>query len=253
MDQISPELGDGFRSEETANALLRIYTEYLNGDDQKLDRLKEIAGLTFIKEIPLEQLPLIVKEGLGLEEKPASEASLIILQEALFPVKKFFPGIEDAIVKLGGELPALDPQGQLLQKFTNREEAIEDMLDKERQAEEEKLKDTVIYGKIEELIAQHPELGDYVIGTQAGIALKDMPDMKPMVKYWIKDYKDKVGAFRHSNLERVQYVCHDKNTRSMNDEERRQLNLIVKSVDGEIELPYSTKMKKIDFSLIEEE
>jgi hypothetical protein len=39
----------------------------------------------------------------------------------------------------------------------------------------------------------------------------------------------------------------------MNDEERRQLNLIVKSVDGEVDLPYSPKMKKIDFSLIQDE
>ena len=108
-------------------------------------------------------------------------------------------------------------------------------------------------GVIEELIAQYPQLGDCVIGAQSAISIKDMPDMKPMIKYWIKDYKDKVAIYNHTNLDRVQYICHDKNTRNMNDEERRQLNLIVKSVDGEIELPYSTRMKKIDFSLIEEE
>ncbi len=252
MDQISPEVGDSFRSVETADAMLKIYEEYLGEDDGKLDRLKEIVGLTYVKDITSEQLPLIVKEGLGLDEKQSKEAALIIIREMLYPVKKFFPGIEDAIKKLGGEAPAT-VQGKVLQKFTNREDAIEDMLDQQREAEEEKMKDAVIYGKIEDLVARYPELGNYVIGTQAGIALKDMPDMKPMIKYWIKDYKEKIGGYRHSNLDRVQYVCHDKNTRSMNDEERRQLNLVVKSVDGEIELPYSTKMKKIDFSLIEDE
>jgi hypothetical protein len=118
----------------------------------------------------------------------------------------------------------------------------------------EKTKDKIVYGKIEDLIRQHPELGDEVIGAQNSIDLKGMSGMKPMIKYWIQDYKDKVGIYNdHSNLDRVQYVCHDKNTRSMNDEERRQLNLIVKSFDGDIDLPYSPKLKKIDFSLIQDE
>jgi hypothetical protein len=253
MDQISPELGDNFRSEETSNAILRIYEEYLEEDDKKLDRLKEIVGLSYTKDITFEQLPLIVKEGLGLDEKQSREVALIILREMIYPVKMFFSGIDDAIIKLGGEVPAIKAQEQLLQKFTNREEAIEDMLDKQRKEEEAKMEDAIIYGKIEDLIAKYPELGDCIIGAQEKISLKDMPDMKPMIKYWIKDYKDKVGIYKHSNLDRVQYVCHDKNTRNMNDEERRQLNLIVKSVDGDIELPYSVKMKKIDFSLVEDE
>jgi hypothetical protein len=59
-----------------------------------------------------------------------------------------------------------------------------------------------------------------------------------------------MGYYRHSNLERVQYVYHDKNTREMNEEERKQLNLILKSVDEGTSLPYSTRMGKIDFGRV---
>jgi hypothetical protein len=103
-------------------------------------------------------------------------------------------------------------------------------------------------------LQKYPELGEMIIGTQNAILVKgmDLP-MKPMVKYWVQDYMEKTGSYRHDNLDRLQYVCHDKNTRSMNDEERRQLNLIFKSVDKEITLPYSLRRKKIDFSLVPEE
>lgn len=253
MAQLPEEVENISRSEQASTAILLVYREYLDRDKERLEKFKDIVELTFLKDIKVEQLPLILKEALGLNEKQSTEVALLILYEMLFPIKDFFPGVEDEIIKLGGEIPKEIVKENTTQQFANREEAIEDMLDKEKEAEAEKTKDMIIYAKIEDLIKQHPEIGDTIIGVQDSIVLKDMPDMKPMIKYWIRDYKDKVGIYNHSNLDRVQYVCHDKNTRSMNDEERRQLNLIVKSVDGDIELPYSPKTKKIDFSLIEDE
>jgi len=122
------------------------------------------------------------------------------------------------------------------------------------EAERERMADTIVNDNIGNLMVNFPESGEMVIGSQNSISVKGMIlDMKPMIKYWIQDYKEKMGYYNHSNLERVQYVCHDKNTRNMNEEERRQLNLILKSADEEIQLPYSTKRKKIDFSLVGEE
>ena len=101
---------------------------------------------------------------------------------------------------------------------------------------------------------KYPIVGEQQIGSQESIELKSMPaPMKPIIKFWLKDYKEKMGHYQHSNLERVQYAYHDKNTKNMNEEERRQLNLIFKSVDEGISLPYSTRLKKIDFSKTNEE
>ena len=123
------------------------------------------------------------------------------------------------------------------------------MTELEEEKERERMADTIIQKSVEELVKEFPVVGEQQIGSQNAIKLKSMPvPMKPLVKFWLKDYKEKMGYYQHSNLERVQYVYHDKNTKNMNEEERRQLNLILKSVDEGISLPYSTRMKKIDFS-----
>lgn len=254
LNKLPDNLRDSSLSDKSSAAISLIRERYLSDDRDKLDKFKDIVGLTYLKDAKIEQLPLILKEALGFDEKTAAEVALVVLCEMFYPVKDFYPGVEEEIVKLGGEIPKGVVPEKITQQYTNREEAIEEMIDKQHEEEEEKKKDEIVYAKIADLIAQHPELGDAIIGMQSSIAVKNMPDMKPMIKYWIQDYQNKVGVYHdHSNLDRVQYVCHDKNTRNMNDEERRQLNLVLKSVDGEIDLPYSAKMKKIDFSLIEEE
>ncbi|MDD3006455.1 MAG: hypothetical protein PHX30_02615 [Candidatus Pacebacteria bacterium] len=254
LNQLPDNIRDNSLSDQSSDAILLVWKQYLNDDKEKLEKFKDVVGLTFLKDAKVEQLSLILKEAFQFDEKTAAEVALVILCKMLYPVKDFYPGVEDEILKLGGEIPKEIKVEKVAQQFANREEAIEDMLDKERAEIVEKTKDKIVYGKIEDLIRQHPELGDEVIGAQNSIDLKGMSGMKPMIKYWIQDYKDKVGIYNdHSNLDRVQYVCHDKNTRSMNDEERRQLNLIVKSFDGDIDLPYSPKLKKIDFSLIQDE
>lgn len=261
LDQLPDDIRDCSLGDPAEDAIYAIWQEHIGDNDAKLDMLKDIIGLVYLKEIRIEDLAKRLREILGFDEAAANASAALILANMFYPVKTYYPGVEEEIIKLGGQLPQAEPEPEeamikkdgALQQFTNREEEISDMLDKERQAEEEKKKDMVVYGKIEDLIARYPELGDLVIGMQDSISIKDMPDMKPMLKYWIQDYKDKVGIYRHTNMDRVQYICHDRNTRSMNEEERRQLNLVVKSVDGEIELPYSTKTKKIDFTLIQDE
>ncbi|MFA7169320.1 MAG: hypothetical protein WC178_00520 [Candidatus Paceibacterota bacterium] len=245
-------------TEHTFDANGKIIDNYLRGGDEvyeeeRIKMMKDILGLLMLKEIKLEDLASEIEKRLQLGEKDAKEVALIMLSEIFYPIKDFFPGIEDEILRLGGELPKTMPK-TISEQFLKREEEIEEMGRREEAAEEERMADTTIYGSIESLMTQFPEAGELVIGTQKSIAIKNMSvEMKPMVKYWLRDYKEKMGYYQHSNLERVQYVCHDKNTRNMNEEERRQLNLILKSFDGEIELPYSTKRKRIDFSLMKEE
>lgn len=253
LNMLPMNVRDCSLSDRSIDAVILIWKQYLEHDGDKLEKFKTIVAMTFLKDVKIEQLQPVLKEGFGFDEKAATEVALQVLCEMLYPAKDFFPGVEDQIIKLGGEIPKELMEEKTTQQFANREEAIEDMLDKEHAEAEAQTKDAIDSGKIEDLLVRYPGLGDEVIGVQNSIDLKGMPGMKPMIKYWIQDYKDKVGIYNHTNLDRVQYICHDKNTRSMNDEERRQLNLVVKSVDGEIELPYSPKIKKIDFSLIPDE
>lgn len=254
LDQLPEKIRDHTLGDQASDAILKVWKDYLAKDISKLGKFKDVIGLALLKDIKVEQLSVVLREMFEFDDSTAAAVTVLILREMFHPVKEYFPGTDEEIVRLGGEVPVEVAREKATQQFTSREEEIEDMLDQQAKEEEAKSQQEIVYGKIEDLIRQFPDIGTMVIGTQNAISLKGMPDMKPMIKYWIQDYKDKVSVYAdHSNMDRVQYVCHDKNTRSMNDEERRQLNLIAKSVDGDIELPYSQKLKKIDFSLIQDE
>jgi hypothetical protein len=239
---------DNIYEDSSLEAITKIRKEYLKSDLDKNETLKDIIALTILKDIKIEELFSSIKKELNLDDKIANEITLIILTEILYPVKDYFPGIKDEILKLGGEVPKVKPKkmsGQMLK----RDEEMEEMKKQEEKKEAERLADTIIEKPIEELIKEFPEVGDQQIGNQKAIIIKDMPiPMKPLVKYWMQDYREKMGYYEHSNMDRVKYVYHDKNTRTMNEEERRQLNLVLKSLDEGVALAYSTRMKKIDFS-----
>lgn len=243
---------DSICEDYTTKAIVGINEDYFKNDEEKLEVLKNIIGLTILKDIKIEQLDEVIREGLELDDKKSIEISLIVLCEILYPINSYFPGIEDEILKLGGKIPKEKPK-QLTEQLLKREEEMEKMKELEEEKERKRMADTIVSKSIEDLVSKFKAVGEQQIGNQESIKLKSMAvPMRPLIKYWLKDYREKMGYYRHSNIERVQYVYHDKNTKNMNEEERRQLNLILKSVDEGISLPYSTKTKKIDFSKIEE-
>jgi hypothetical protein len=241
---------DSIYEDYTTDAITKIRKEYLEDDKERVESLKNLTGLSILKDIKLEDVKDRIQDDLGLNDQSSKEITLIILSEIFYPIKDFFPGIEDEILKLSGEIPKEKPK-RLDEQLLKREEEMEEMEEREEAEEEERLKDAIIEKPIEDLIKEFPSVGDQQIGSQKEIVLKRFPvPMKPLVKYWLEDYKEKMGYYQHSNIDRVQYVYRDKNTRNMNEEERRQLNLVLKSSDEGMALPYSTKTKKVDFSLI---
>lgn len=241
---------DGLFMGAGVEANIEILKEF-NLSNEQFSKMMDLSMQIVFKEVMIENLASELEKRLGVDSMTSKEIALSLLIKKFYLAKDFFPGIEDVIIQLGGEAPS----SRLLSmndQFVKREEEMEAIA---RREEEEKAQEeavSIIYDKISALISKFPEVGDQTIGSQKSIMVQDLPvPMKPAIKYWMEDYKKKAGYGNHSNLERIQYVCHDKNTRSMNSEERRQLMLILKSADGEIDLPYSSKIGKIDFSLSE--
>jgi len=235
---------------ETYKANAKIREEYNLGDD-KMSILSDIKAEALLKSFKIEDLFTVIKEALKLNDKTAREITLIILCEILYPIKDYFPGIKDEILKLGGEIPKTKPK-KLSKQLLKRTEEMESMQEAKEREEEERMKDTIINDTIENLIKEYPKVEEQSIGSQKAIEIKGMSVlMQPLIKYWLKDYQEKMNYAWHSNIDRAHYVYQDKNTKNMNEEERRQLNLVLKSLDEKITLPYSTRMKKIDFSKIE--
>lgn len=223
--------------------------------EEMFQSLMAIKFQILLKDVKLEEISGRIQKDLKIDKKIADEITLILLRETYYPAKDFFPGIEDEILKLGGKIPEEKPKMANV-SFLKREDEIEEMQEQkeEKREEEERMADAIIYDSIENLMKNYSQAGEYIIGGQKAIEIKNMPvPMKPMVKYWIEDYREKMGYGYHSNIDRMQYVYHDKNTKAMNEEERRQLNLILKSLDEGTKLPFSIKKKKIDFSMIKEE
>lgn len=234
------------------SAMGKIVDDYAKDDEGKLEAIKNTIGLIILKDIRIEDLFKVIREALGLDEEVARKITLIILCEILYPIKDYFPGIEDEILKLGGEVPKVKPK-KINAQLLKRTEGMEAMQEEKERKEAERMADTIINDTIGNLIKKYPGVGEQIIGSQKEIKIEGMPlPMKPLVKYWLKDYQEKMDYAWHSNIDRAHYVYQDKNTKGMNEEERRQLNLVLKSFDEKILLPYSTRMKKIDFSKIGE-
>lgn len=244
---------DSIYEDYTTDAISEIREKYLENDKERVESLKNITGLAILKDIKLEEIKDRIQNDLVLDDQSSKEISLIILTKIFYPIKDFFPGIEDEILKLGGEIPKEAPK-KSSEQLLKREEEMGEMSEAEKREEAEKMKDTIIKMSIKDLIKNYPIVESQQIGSQESIVVQGMDvPMKPVIKFWIRDYLEKMGYNRHYNLDRVSYIYHDKNTRNMNEEERRQLGLVLKSLDEEISLPFSTKKQKIDFSKVVEE
>ncbi|MCK5085087.1 hypothetical protein KAK05_00065, partial [Candidatus Parcubacteria bacterium] len=112
---------DSICEDYTTKAIVGINEDYFKNDEEKLEVLKNIIGLTILKDIKIEQLDEVIREGLELDDKKSIEISLIVLCEILYPINSYFPGIEDEILKLGGKIPKEKPK-QLTEQLLKREE-----------------------------------------------------------------------------------------------------------------------------------
>ena len=254
LEQIRKKVPDfvwnSLNEDYSTNAIIKIKDDY-NLEQEDIDSITDIIGLLVLKEIDLGKTKSGIESELRLDDKINREVTLIIFCEILYPIKDYFPGVEDEILKLGGKIPKI----RLRKKDTQllkRTKEMEAMQEAKEQKEKIRMADTIINGTIEELIEKYPKVEEQIIGSQKAIEIEGMPlPMQPLIKYWLRDYQEKMDYVWHSNIDRARYVYQDKNTKNMNEEERRQLNLVLKSLDEKIILPYSTRMKKIDFSKIE--
>lgn len=243
-------VGDSF-----TNGIVEVWTKFLEEDLEKLEDLKNLIGLLLIGEMKLSQIKNVLEKHFAFDENKSREANLLMLTGILYQAKNYFPGIEDEIRRLGGEVPQdMPPVVKNDDQFLNREEEIAEMQAAEEEEAQRAVQEKPVWGGIKELLQQFPAVGEQIIGTQDSINVKNYPvPMKPMIRYWLEDYLQKNNYAQKSNLERIQYVCHDLNTRKMNTEERRQLMVVLKSADGELSLPLLPMRSRIDFSLLGEE
>jgi len=239
---------DSLYEDYVIDAIGKIREECVKDDDDKMNILKDLVGLIALKDIKIENVLETIKKELNLDEQTAKEISLIVLREILYPIKDYFPGIEDAIKSLGGEVPKIVPKKQV-QKLVDEEKIEEKQKQTVReQIEAEAKRERVVKADIKTLLKEYTPAGEQEIGQNSIEVPSVALPVKPKIKYWIECYKEATGYGWNTNMERVKFIYHNKNTRGMNEEERRQLGLVLKSLDEGTPLTYLVKGKKIDFS-----
>lgn len=234
---------------ELVNWMIRT-REKFNLTQEKVDLLNRIIINLFLREIAVEQVSARVQKDLDISVEVAGEITFTLFAENLYDIRDFFPGLSDEILRLGGQIP-VHGAVSLGEQFAKREAEIERLLEQERLQQEQLIRDSVVTDYLENLLVKYPIVGDQMIGGR-DITVKGLPTlMRPVIKCWVDDYLRKSDVRFRNNLERIRYVCHDRNTRQMNSEERRQLMLVLKSIDQEVMLPFSVAKGRIDFTLIE--
>lgn len=224
-----------------------ISEKFKLSDDQRGEMLDLISKITF-KDVPIENLFPEIEKRLKVDQEIAKQISLELLQKEFFLVKDYFPGIEDAITSLGGEIPKVVPKKQV-HKLVD-EEKIEERREQtiKEQIEAEAKREKIVKADIKLLLKEYSLAGEQIIGQNSIEVPSVALPVKPKIKYWIECYKEATGYGWNTNMERVKFIYHDKNTRGMNEEERRQLGLVLKSLDEGTPLAYLEKGKRIDFS-----
>ncbi len=241
-----PEFVQDALGEASYKSDIKLSNDYgLSGE--ALSHLTDIEARILLKEISIEDVFEVIKKELELDDKIAKEISLIILCEVLYPIKDYFPGIEDAITTLGGEIPKIKPKKQT-QDLVDEEKIIERQERTVReQMEAEAKKEKIVEADIKTLLKNYSASGDQEIGQNSIDVPSVALSVKPKIKYWIECYKEATGYGWNTNMERVKFIYHDKNTRGMNEEERRQLGMVLKSLDEGTSLAYLVKARRIDF------
>ena len=238
---------DSLYEDYVIDAIGKIREECVKDDDDKMNILKDLVGLIALKDIKIENVLETIKKELNLDEQTAKEISLIVLREILYPIKDYFPGIEDAIKSLGGEVPKIVPKKQV-QKLVDEEKIEEKQRQTIReQIEAEAKRERVVKADIKTLLKEYSSAGEQEIGQNPIEVPSITLPVKPKIKYWVECYKEATGYGWNTNMERVKFIYHNKNTRGMNEEERRQLGLVLKSLDEGTPLTYLVKGKRIDF------
>jgi len=235
----------------TVDIIIDIRKKY-ELEESQLDAFNDVLYGIVFKEKKIEETQSEIRKGLNFDEEKSKEISLIILCEILYPIKDYFPGIEDAIKLLGGEIPKIIPKKQV-QELVD-EEKIEERQRQtiKEQIEAEAKMEKVVKADIKSLLKEYTPAGDQEIGQNPIEVPSVALPVKPKIKYWIECYQEATGYGWNTNMERVKFIYHNKNTRGMNEEERRQLGLVLKSLDEETPLVYLEKARRIDFAGIEE-
>jgi hypothetical protein len=126
IGQLPQGIQDYIFSMDFVQSTIAVWKAYLDNDKEKLEKFKDLLGLLFLKDVKIEEVPAQLAALFAFDEVRSKEAALLVYRDMLYPARDYFPGIDDAILGLGGELPAIQ-QRVVDGQFLRREEEMAEL------------------------------------------------------------------------------------------------------------------------------
>lgn len=119
--------------------------------------------------------------------------------------------------------------------------------EKEKKKEEEKMMERFEKLGWGDAAVKYERLGEQLL-TEKQIKIKNSADpARPSIKNWILDYQEKMGAGKHSPIDRGNYLFHSENGKLLTPLERMRLGMILKSLDEGTQLTIDMEKETIVF------
>jgi hypothetical protein len=102
-----------------------------------------------------------------------------------------------------------------------------------------------------EILTRFPKVAEQEI-TGGFLELKGSEDIfEPTIRNWLRDYVQHLGQERHSNIDRMNYLFHTENTRSLLSTDREKLGIILRSFDENTPLAVDLENNEVVFDISE--
>jgi len=232
-------------SNEITEIIFGINTSYgLNSKQREI--MAQIVGQIFVNNIPINRFLDAMQKNIDLPQNILSGVALLITKEIFFPLKEYFSDLEPLINqwRATAASPKHKKESLNLPKEPSKEQKESSL---PAQAKTVPRQPQITKKDIKNLLKEFPELWNQLISAQP-IKIADFNEsVRPSVKNWLKDYIQQKGTGHHSIVERSDYLYRNPNAQKLNQENRRNLNNILKSYDENTALPFSLKDEKILF------
>lgn len=240
-EKLPMEVKSFFRSNEVSWELEKACFLYGVGGD-KIKNISGPIGLVYVGDYELKEIPQLVKENLGTEEKNTYGLAFEITKRIFHKFPDFFKDSEELLRKweplksapLISEEAAwqkvLKTEPWILEEEKNKEKELED----QKRLEEDKqriFRSSLVKIPLGQALKEYPELGEQLV-TSNRLQLKNFPEpVRPSIKNWLADYTFNLGNRKHNSMERNNYVFHGTNAKSLNSYDRQKLTCILRSFD----------------------
>lgn len=224
---------DWLFSPEAAENIAQIAKQF-NISQEKNSLLARINAFVVLKDISLDNLPMVLEKNLQISQDAALKMTMEIAAKQFLPIRNHVSGVENFIAGLGGQLPnPLPPMHE----------------DKKQQivstAQEEQ--DMAIEQDIASMVALREDIINQNI-TEKPLKLADSDSPKlPNIKNWITDYKKYKASFpaQDIGLIRTKYLHDSPNGKNLSENERIIVSHLLKSLDEYTRLPFSQKTGRL--------